>query len=129
MLGAITDRAEAQTIRLALIYALLDSARQIDVAHLEAALALWRYCEASARYVFGDLIGNPVADTILRALRAAGADGLSRTDVINLFGRNLSTAQVDAALVALLSAGKARRSNVKKTGGRPREMWFATAGT
>jgi hypothetical protein len=41
LLGAITDRAEAQTIRLALVYALLDSARQIDVAHLEAALALW----------------------------------------------------------------------------------------
>jgi hypothetical protein len=129
LLGAITDPAEAQTIRLALVYTLLDQAPQIDVVHIEAALALWNFCVASARYIFGDLVGNPTADTILRALRAAGTDGLSRTDVVNLFGRNLSTSQVDAALVALLSAGKVRRSNVKKTGGRPREMWFAAAGT
>lgn len=126
LLGAITDRAEAQTIRLALVYALLDQARQIDMVHIDAALALWNFCVASARHIFGDLVGNPVADTILRALRAAGADGLSRTDLINLFGRNLSANQVDAALVALLSAGKVRRGNMKKTGGRPRQMWFAT---
>jgi hypothetical protein len=129
LLGAITDRAEAQTVRLALVYALLDQTPQIDVVHINAALALWHYCVASARYIFGDLVGNPTADTILRALRAAGVNGLSRTDVVNLFGRNLSANQVDAALIALLSAGKARRGNMKKTGptgGRPREMWFAT---
>jgi hypothetical protein len=125
LLGAITDRAEAQTIRLALVYALLDQAQRIDVVHIDAALALWNFCVASARYIFGDLVGDPVADTILRALRGAGANGLSRTDLINLFGRHLSANQIDAALVALLSVGKARRSNTKKTGGRPREMWFA----
>jgi hypothetical protein len=126
LLSAITDRAEAQTVRLALVYALLDQAPQIDVAHINAALALWHYCVGSARYIFGDLVGNPTADTILRALRAAGVNGLSRTDMVNLFGRNLSANQVDAALVALLGAGKVRRGNIKKTGGRPREMWSAT---
>src|SRR6516162_2583405 len=65
LLGAITDRAEAQTVRLALVYALLDQAPQIDVVHLDAALVLWHYCVASARYIFGDLVGNPTADTIL----------------------------------------------------------------
>jgi DNA polymerase I-like protein with 3'-5' exonuclease and polymerase domains len=129
MFGAITARAEAQTVRLAMIYALLDRSAHIGERHLQAALAVWQYCDASARFVFGDIVGNPVADTILRALRAAGADGLSRTDLVNLFGRNLSAGQVDAALVALLSAGKVRRGNVKKTGGRPREMWFAVART
>jgi hypothetical protein len=126
LLGAITDRAEAQTIRLALVYALLDQAQQIDVVHIDAALALWNFCVASARYVFGDLVGNPVADTVLRALRAAGADGLSRTDLVNLFGRNLSANQIDAALVALLSAVKVRRESAKRLigAGRPREMWF-----
>lgn len=125
LLGAITDRAEAQTTRLALIYALLDQVPQIDVVHIEAALALWKYCEASARTIFGDLTGDPNADTILRALRNAGAAGLSGTDLFNLFGRHLPAGKIDAALVALLGTGKVRRGGMKKTGGRPVEMWFA----
>jgi hypothetical protein len=66
LFGAVVARAEAQTIRLALIYALLDSAPQIDRNHLNAALAVWAFCEASAQYVFGDMLGDPIADTILR---------------------------------------------------------------
>ena len=47
MFGAATGRAEAHTIRLALIYALLDSSPVITLPHLEAALALWRYARDS----------------------------------------------------------------------------------
>jgi hypothetical protein len=68
LLGAVVARGEAQVVRLALVYALLDGSRQIDVPHLEAALAVWEYCEASAAFVFGDLLGDPVADEIARAL-------------------------------------------------------------
>src|ERR1700730_9542763 len=80
LLGAITARAEAQTIRLALLYALLDGNDQIHLPHLEAGLALWEYCEASAAHIFGDSIGDPIADDILRALRSA-PEGMSRTDI------------------------------------------------
>ena len=73
LLGAITARAEAQTLRLSLIYALLDGAREIDREHVEAALALWAYCGASARFVFGDLLGNAMADTILGVAAQGGA--------------------------------------------------------
>ncbi|MBK6426816.1 MAG: DUF3987 domain-containing protein [Blastocatellia bacterium] len=52
LLGAITGRAEAQTIRLALLYALLDGAGEIRLPHLSAALALWRYCHDSVRCIF-----------------------------------------------------------------------------
>jgi Protein of unknown function (DUF3987) len=52
LLGAITARAEAQTIRLALIYCLLDGKDQIDVEHLRAAIAVWEYCETSAARIF-----------------------------------------------------------------------------
>ena len=54
MLGAILGRAEAQVLRLALIYALLDGSAFIDEPHMLAALACWDYAEASARFVFGD---------------------------------------------------------------------------
>jgi hypothetical protein len=50
--GAVTSRAETQVVRLALTYALLDGAAAIDAAHVDAALAVWRYCEQSARIIF-----------------------------------------------------------------------------
>jgi hypothetical protein len=67
LLGAILARAEAQTLRLALLYALTDSASEINVEDLNSALAIWRYCEASAKLIFGDTVGNPLADEVLRA--------------------------------------------------------------
>ena len=67
--GSVTGRAEAQVIRLALLYALLDQQTEICVEHLQAGLAIWDYADASARYIFGDATGDPVKDTILAALR------------------------------------------------------------
>jgi hypothetical protein len=126
LLGAITGRAEAQTIRLALLYALLDRSQQIGHVHLEAALALWAYCDASARYIFGDLLGDPTADTILRALRAASVSGMTRTDISDLFGRHLASSRIEAALIRLLTEGKVRRDVQRPLGGlgRLRETWF-----
>jgi hypothetical protein len=59
MLGAVLGRAVPITRRLANIYALLDTESVIREAHLHAAAAMWRYCTASARYVFGDALSNP----------------------------------------------------------------------
>jgi hypothetical protein len=109
-----------------LLYALLDRAPQIALIHLEAALALWTYCEASARYIFGDLLGDPVVDTILRALRIAGSAGMSRTAIRDLFGRNQSGDRIAAALGKLLAAGKARVEQRKASRGPfVPEVWFA----
>ena len=51
--GAATQRAHAQTLRLSLLYALLDGSGLIRAEHLRAALAVWKYCEASAKRIFG----------------------------------------------------------------------------
>ena len=48
LLGAVTSRAEAQVMRLACIYAILDESKLIGKEHLLAALSLWDYSEASA---------------------------------------------------------------------------------
>jgi hypothetical protein len=50
--GAATSRAEAQVLRLSAIYAALDRSALIEAAHLQAALAVWDYCQASARLFF-----------------------------------------------------------------------------
>src|SRR5262245_3676175 len=47
IVGALLGRAEAQVQRLAALYCLLDQQRDIDLPHLEAALALFGYAEAS----------------------------------------------------------------------------------
>ena len=90
LLGAVTARAEAQTARIAMVYALLDGCPQIDVRHLNAGLAVWEYCEASAAHIFGKVIGDPVADELLGALKVTGANGLSKTEAHTLLGRNKS---------------------------------------
>jgi len=47
ILGAFTARGPAQMLRLSVAFALLDMSEQIDVPHLRAAAAIWRYCRAS----------------------------------------------------------------------------------
>ena len=101
LFGAVTSRAEAQVIRLAIIYALLDLCTEIKPEHLKAAIALWEYAEASARYVFGSALGDPVADEILRALRSAGPTSLSRTQIRDIFSRNKVGSSIERALELL----------------------------
>lgn len=122
LFGAVTGRAEAQTVRLALHYALLDERDAIDAEHLLAALAVWDYCEASARYIFGSALGDPVADDILRALHVHGSSGMSRTDIRDLFRRHQSAERIGVALDLLARRGLATVETVS-TAGRPVEQW------
>lgn len=124
MLGSVTARAEAQTMRLAMLYALLESSTTIGVEHLEAALAVWRYCYDSARWVWGDAVGDPVADEILRALRGAGEPGMTRAEIYDHFGRHVRRERLGTALMALGRAGWARPTR-RGTEGRPVEVWHA----
>jgi Protein of unknown function (DUF3987) len=124
LLGAITGRAEAQVVRLALLYALLDCSPDIRKAHLAAALALWEYCEQSVMTIFGDSMGDPVADQILKALRSKKPNGMNRTEISGLFQRHVKAVQIDRSLELLLKEGKIRREDIP-TEGRPIEMWFA----
>lgn len=123
LFGAVVGRAEAQVLRLATLYAVMDLSRTIELPHLEAALALWGYAEQSALYVFGDSTGDEVADRIMEALRAA-PKGLTRNEIRNLFGRHKSSERIGRALAELERLGCARRE-LRDTGGRPEERWHA----
>jgi Protein of unknown function (DUF3987) len=125
MFGALTARSEAQAVRIALIYALLDQSEKIAKAHLEAALELLRYEAESVRHIFGDAIGDPVADRILAELRRVAPTGMSRWNISNdLFGRNQSSGRIALALSLLTKLGLAR-SQPQLGATRPLEMWFA----
>ena len=125
-MGALTARADPQVIRLALLYALWDQSYNIEERHLRAALAVWDYCEASVSYLFGDKLGNGVADAIRSALRGS-PNGLTRTDISAIFNRNVVASKIALALEELARLGLATR-NADAAGrtGRPTETWFAT---
>jgi hypothetical protein len=118
--GKATGRAEAHTMRLALIYALLDCSNVIRIEHLEAGLEVWRYAEDSARMIFGSSTGNADADRILSALRE---NDLSRTAISGLFSNNLPQQRIEAALDLLQTHGLAEGESVSSNGGRPTEVW------
>ena len=124
MIGSLTARAEAQVLRLSLIYAVLDQADAITRQHLEAALAVWQYCEDSVRFIFGDATGNPIADRIFAALRSTPS-GMAQDELGSLFGKN-SAAKLHTALDELIRAGRIA-SQREETRGRPRTVWTATS--
>jgi hypothetical protein len=119
--GQLTARAEAHTIRLALIYALLDRASAIEPQHLEAALALQDYTARSAAWALEPDTGDPIAEQLHVALRRS-PDGLTRTQLRDLLNRNVPARRLDQALANLAAAGKADRQRIL-TAGRPAELW------
>jgi hypothetical protein len=123
LFGHIIARAEAQVMRLACLYAALDSTNLVSTAHLEAGFAVWRYCEASARYIFGDATGDPMVDEILRCLRQSPA-GLTRTEISHHFGRHKSAEQLARALAILIEL-KLAECRQEATEGRTAERYFA----
>ena len=121
LFGAVTARAEAQVLRLSVLYAAMDGDTAIRLHHLAAALAVWEYAERSAKYLFGDAIGDPIADRIMESLRMFGS--MSRTDINNrIFKRNADGARIANALNQLFSLGRATFEK-QDTDGRPVEIW------
>jgi len=123
LLGAATARAEPQVMRLAMIFALLDLSYVIRVEHLMAALVIWDYCEASARYVFGESLGDPMADEIQRVLNIR-PEGMTLTEISHLFKRHKKSSQIRRALDSLLGNGTAFPITEKGDGRSP-ERWFS----
>ena len=123
--GALLARAHAHVLRLSMVYALLDQSIVVRRAHLESAAALWAYSESSVRYVFGDMLRDRRAEELVSALRDAGAKGLKREEIRDLFSRNLSAVRVDMLLGDLARQGLAHaRKAAGKGPGRPAVTWY-----
>lgn len=123
LLGMVLGRAEAHVTRLSCLYALLDRSAVVQVQHLQAALAVWQYAEDTAAWIFGQTLGDPVADTIYEALQQNPA-GLTRTEINRLFDGHRSAGEIAAALGRLAESGKARVQG-QAGRGRPAEVWQA----
>jgi hypothetical protein len=99
MVDTILNRADAHTLRLSLLYALLDGSPVIDRDHLRAALAFWDYAEESVRYIFGNSVA-PEDEKILDSLK----DGPLTIGEIRrrAFGDNKPSEWVAEKLMALV---------------------------
>jgi hypothetical protein len=92
-----------------LLYALLDMSDKICTRHLQAALALWQYCEESARFIFGGL--SPEQLSILELL--SDRQLRTKTQIRNVaFSGHRDAAGLDADLDGLEKAGRIRRQQV-----------------
>jgi len=113
LVGSVTSRAEAQVLRTALIYTLLDGENNIAEPHLQAALELWRYCEQSVTIIFGTSTGDPLADEIHRMLKAS-PDGLTKeptftTYLVGIAAKMRSGGRWGFCLVLVLLGRKVER--------------------
>lgn len=122
--AAATARGVPHVLRLALLYALLDSAEQIGLEHLEAAVALWRYCEDSARWLFSTYeleAGETERGSLVEFIKRGGSKGRSRTDIsMGHYQKNKTAGEINAALEPLIHDGVVIeiRDNAP-AGGRP----------
>src|SRR6185437_4134260 len=112
----------AQTLRLSIVYALLDGSAEIREPHLNAALAVWQHAEASARRIFGDVLGLPLADRVLALLRDKGA--LSTEQIHRALAGHAKADALAAALETLQEKGLVQRRRIE-TKGRPAIVWEA----
>lgn len=131
--GAILARGAAQVLRLSLLYSLLDEAESqrtdpaIRVPHLLAALAVWDYCKASVFHIFGDAIGDPIADRLLREIKLRPQND---SDLYDLFGKHRGDGPKKEQALELLVRLQRIHSFRIPTAGRPiREWHFGAAHT
>jgi hypothetical protein len=120
--GAITDRAEPQVRRLALIYAVLDQSPSVKPVHLRAASAVWRYCEDSAAYLFADAPPAGLEERIVRALRRRGVWTSKNFIYQKVFKSGVKRYRLDPALERLVREGLIEEQSVP-TKGRPRKEY------
>jgi hypothetical protein len=122
-LGALTDRGAPLTLRLAMIYAVVDGRAALEAADLEAASAVWRYSVASTVRAFGGALLSRRARHMRDLLNDAGAAGIARGELAGVLGsKSITAAELDAALSELVGLDLAFATE-ESTATRPRTVW------
>ena len=114
--GKMIGRGPVQILKMALIFAVLNNSKVVGIPEIEAAIEVWNYCEASAHYLFSGVQSNSTQRKIIRALENAD-NGLTKSDILDIFGRHKSAADVDEEMDELKKEGLVRVTS-ESTGGR-----------
>lgn len=111
---------EAQLMRLAMTYALIDNNYNIDIPHLEAALAFWESSKDSAIYIFSRHAENPLHNKIIKSLTTGEK---SLTDLHHAFGNNIAAGEMDDALAELVDLKLVECRQEKSSGPKPKTIY------
>ncbi|MHC2067592.1 bifunctional DNA primase/polymerase [Bremerella sp. T1] len=109
--GKAAERGAPQVVRLSMLFALVDGSATICRDHLKAALAVWDYCEASARWLFGgndSTPSDPVEAKIIEGILEALEDGpKTKTAIRDRLSSSKQTRKLfPTILESLLASGK-----------------------
>lgn len=127
IVGALIARDSAHVLRLAVAYAISDAPSSVITSeHLRAAWAVWQYCRASVRTIFGDSSGDRNYERLLSAIREAPGQKLDGRQQHGVFSRHLSQDEIER----LRAMGERRGELITVSlpgadGGRPREVTYA----
>jgi hypothetical protein len=94
----------------------------IEVAHLRAALAVWDYCNDSARYLFGEADIKPQANAIIDALDKGDK---TQTQINVLFSGHQSKELIAECLRTLQAQGRitGRQEGGGRGKGKAKTIW------
>jgi DnaB-like helicase N terminal domain/Protein of unknown function (DUF3987) len=121
--GSATARAAALSMRLALIYAVLDRRFEVDVDHLESAMAVWDYCDATAKTIFGDGKHDVKMARLLAGLDAA-PEGMTRTQIArHVFKSHIAKDELTRLLEMARASGNLVYTGENSTGTKP-QSWM-----
>jgi len=118
LLGKLLARSEAHVTRLSALSALSARGGEVDVGHLESALAWWDYVEDSTRLIFAGRTGSRIADRIAGALLPGEGKTLEELRR-ELFTGHVGSADLTAALNLLRELGHVTIERDNSTKGRP----------
>jgi hypothetical protein len=91
---------------------------------ISPAFAVWCYCRESARIIFSESLGDPLADRLLKSLKEAGPDGLTATQQSQVLSGHTGRQQIAGIRDELEHQGLAVTRTVR-TSGRPVTLTIA----
>jgi hypothetical protein len=110
--AGLQSRAEPQVMRLAVVYALADTAELVTMAHVEAAAAFYGYCAQSAETVFSVPVGqlppriDPNTTAVLVATLHRAYPGWVSLRDLEARHRSLDATKIVEAMDELAGKGK-----------------------
>ena len=125
LVGDLTNRIEVHTLRISMIYAIIDGSLCINVQHLKAAYAIILYSLQSVELIFGNKPNGSTLELRLFDI-IQNNNGIKLGDIHKALGGHTTAKLIQDALTILESQSLIYCEKQKSNGGRDALVWFST---